>query len=397
MEAVPDQDTSICTHCERAVPVANIDLHYAHCSRKLEKCKICGDMVPRKNVEDHYLNTHAPFKANQIVKTYDEHSETMERDILDIHKGEECPQRIVTCEFCEFPLPAIDLAEHQEVCGNRTELCHICNKYVRLRERFSHEARCNGIIQDTSVGSSRVNSCVAVSFQASTYTIGLVASCSRHKSSFESSFNMLSYSMSCILSYFLSCHAITPILFTGLFSSCSRVRNPNLRSLILLSHLTIISAKIFFGERFENKWENGWVKSDWKENVGEWNHTSGQGNGDANEDYKFYAISAKDPRFSNKDKTLVFQFLVMYEQKLNYGGGYMKLLSGNVNQKKCGGDTPYCIMNVRETEGDPGAARRRPQNDFSTKRLLFTIAITGIAVILGSFFLQRKAEPSDVH
>ncbi|XP_014505401.1 XIAP-associated factor 1 isoform X2 [Vigna radiata var. radiata] len=223
MEAVPDQDISICTHCDRAVPVANIDLHYAHCSRKLEKCKICGDMVPRKNVEDHYSNTHAPVPCSLC-------SETMERDILDIHKGEECPQRIVTCEFCEFPLPAIDLAEHQEVCGNRTELCHICNKYVRLRERFSHEARCNGIIQDTSVGSSR------------------------HKSSFESSFNML---------------------------SCK--------------------------EYWSLKW------------------------------------------------------------------------------------------NVRETEGDPAAARRRPQNDFSTKRLLFTIAITGIAVILGSFFLQRKAEPSDVH
>jgi len=42
-------------------------------------------------------------------------NETMERDILDIHKGENCPQRIVTCEFCEFPLPAIDLAEHQVV------------------------------------------------------------------------------------------------------------------------------------------------------------------------------------------------------------------------------------------------------------------------------------------
>lgn len=27
--------------------------------------------------------------------------------------------RIVTCEFCEFPLPAVDVAVHQEVCGNR--------------------------------------------------------------------------------------------------------------------------------------------------------------------------------------------------------------------------------------------------------------------------------------
>ncbi|XP_027330556.1 XIAP-associated factor 1-like [Abrus precatorius] len=202
MEAVSDHATSICTHCDRAIPAANIDLHHAHCSRNLQKCKICGDMVPRKNAEDHYLSTHAPVSCSLC-------SETMERDILDIHKGENCPQRIVTCEFCEFPLPAIDLAEHQEVCGNRTEHCHFCNKYVRLRERFSHEARCNGI-QDSSVGSSR-------------------------------------------------------------------------------------------------------------------------------------------------------------------------------------------DMRDAETEREEGAPRRQQQNEFSTKRLLFTIAITGIAVILGSFFLQRKAEPNDVH
>ncbi|XP_061372086.1 uncharacterized protein LOC133314606 [Gastrolobium bilobum] len=147
MAAVPDQATSICTHCDRAIPAANIYLHYAHCSRNLEKCKVCGDMVPKQHAEDHYLSTHAPVACSLC-------SETMERDILDIHKGENCPQRIVTCEFCEFPLPAIDLAEHQEVCGNRTELCHLCNKYVRLRERYNHEDRCNRI-QDNAMGSSR--------------------------------------------------------------------------------------------------------------------------------------------------------------------------------------------------------------------------------------------------
>lgn len=33
-------------------------------------------------------------------------------------------------------------------------------------------------------------------------------------------------------------------------------------------------------------WENRWVKSDWKKDenlAGEWNHTSGQWNGDAND------------------------------------------------------------------------------------------------------------------
>lgn len=59
------------------------------------------------------------------------------------------------------------------------------------------------------------------------------------------------------------------------------------------------------------------------------------------EDYRFYAISAQFPEFSNKDKTLVFQFSVKHEQKLDCGGGYMKLLSGEIDQKKFGGDTPY--------------------------------------------------------
>ncbi|KAL8171750.1 hypothetical protein V2J09_023554 [Rumex salicifolius] len=131
-------------------------------------------------------------------------------------------------------------------------------------------------------------------------------------------------------------------------------RNPSVLCLLLLSLCAISSAKVFFEERFEEGWENRWVKSEWKKDenmAGEWNFTSGKWNGDSNdkgiqtsEDYRFYAISAEFPEFSNKDKTLVFQFSVKHEQKLDCGGGYMKLLSGDVDQKKFGGDTPYSIM-----------------------------------------------------
>ncbi|KAG7969372.1 hypothetical protein I3843_07G028500 [Carya illinoinensis] len=133
-----------------------------------------------------------------------------------------------------------------------------------------------------------------------------------------------------------------------------RARNPNILSLLLLSLLAIASAKVYFEERFNDGWESRWVKSDWKkdENVaGEWNFTAGKWHGDPNdkgiqtsEDYRFYAISAEFPEFSNKDTTLVFQFSVKHEQKLDCGGGYMKLLSGEIDQKKFGGDTPYSIM-----------------------------------------------------
>ncbi|KAL4284096.1 hypothetical protein GQ457_16G016310 [Hibiscus cannabinus] len=141
MAIASDETTRICNHCDRAIPSSNIDLHYAHCSRNLEKCKVCGDMIPIKYAEEHFLDTHAPVACSLC-------SETMERGNLDIHKGENCPQRIVTCEFCEFPLPAIDLAEHQEVCGNRTEMCYLCNRYIRLRERYNHETRCTGIAEN---------------------------------------------------------------------------------------------------------------------------------------------------------------------------------------------------------------------------------------------------------
>ncbi|KAG4946288.1 hypothetical protein JHK82_042340 [Glycine max] len=63
--------------------------------------------------------------------------------------------------------------------------------------------------------------------------------------------------------------------------------------------------------------------------AGEWNHTSGQRNRDTND-------KAEYPEFSNKDKTLVFKFSVKHDQKLDYGGGYMKLLSGDVDQNKFG-------------------------------------------------------------
>ena len=58
-------------------------------------------------------------------------------------------------------------------------------------------------------------------------------------------------------------------------------------------------------------------------------------------DSRFFAISAEFPEFTNKDKNLVLQFSVKHEQDLDCGGGYVKLLSGDVDQSKFSGDTPY--------------------------------------------------------
>ncbi|BBN17635.1 calreticulin [Marchantia polymorpha subsp. ruderalis] len=115
------------------------------------------------------------------------------------------------------------------------------------------------------------------------------------------------------------------------------------------------ACEVIFEERFEDGWESRWVRSDWKRSeglAGNWIHTAGKWYGDdadkgiqTSPDARFFAISTKFPQeFSNKGRTLVLQYSVKHEQKIECGGGYVKLMSGYVNQRKFSGDTPYSIM-----------------------------------------------------
>lgn len=62
------------------------------------------------------------------------------------------------------------------------------------------------------------------------------------------------------------------------------------------------------------------------------------------EDAKFYAIAAKfDKTFSNKDKDFVVQYSVKHEQKIDCGGGYLKLFK-ELEPKELNGDSEYNIM-----------------------------------------------------
>eukprot|EP01094_Clydonella_sp_ATCC50884_P020968 TRINITY_DN448_c0_g1_i1.p2 TRINITY_DN448_c0_g1~~TRINITY_DN448_c0_g1_i1.p2 ORF type:complete len:394 (-),score=213.17 TRINITY_DN448_c0_g1_i1:317-1498(-) len=124
--------------------------------------------------------------------------------------------------------------------------------------------------------------------------------------------------------------------------------------LLALALVAFASAEVFFSEEFSDEsWEGRWVKSTNKgSDAGEFIVTPGEFYKDAvadrglktNEDYRFYQISAKFEPFSNKDKTLVFQFSAKHEQNLDCGGGYFKLLPAGVDQEDFNGDTDYFIM-----------------------------------------------------
>lgn len=94
-----------------------------------------------------------------------------------------------------------------------------------------------------------------------------------------------------------------------------------------------------------------WVISD--SNKGKWKISSGNFYGDkqvakglkTTQDAKFYAISASfDEDFNHKDKDFVVQFSVKFEQNIDCGGGYMKIMPPGFNPKNFNGDAVYNIM-----------------------------------------------------
>ena len=105
-----------------------------------------------------------------------------------------------------------------------------------------------------------------------------------------------------------------------------------------------------------DSWTDRWVQSDWKKDEGtrgDFVLTAGKWFGNerddrgiqTSQDARFYAVSADmGATFSNEGKTLVLQFSAKHEQKLDCGGGYIKLMPSSVDQKTFSGDSPYAVM-----------------------------------------------------
>ena len=79
----------------------------------------------------------------------------------------------------------------------------------------------------------------------------------------------------------------------------------------------------------------------WMRNSRTFSHSSGL---QTSQDARFYGISAAFDKFSNEGKPLVIQFTVKHEQKIDCGGGYVKVYPAGIDQKGLTGDTPYHIM-----------------------------------------------------
>uniref|UniRef100_A0AAZ3QTE4 Calreticulin n=1 Tax=Oncorhynchus tshawytscha TaxID=74940 RepID=A0AAZ3QTE4_ONCTS len=127
-----------------------------------------------------------------------------------------------------------------------------------------------------------------------------------------------------------------------------------LGALAIILSIFSVHSTVYFQEQFldGDAWKTRWLDSKHKADYGEWKLTAGNFYGDAekdkglqtSQDARFYAASARFEPFSNEGKTLVIQFTVKHEQKIDCGGGYVKVFPSTLDQAEMHGDSQYYIM-----------------------------------------------------
>lgn len=124
--------------------------------------------------------------------------------------------------------------------------------------------------------------------------------------------------------------------------------------LVVSALLAAASAKEFFRENFSDgdKWTSRWVQSKHKDDYGSLDLSAGKFFAEGDEalglrtpnDAKFYAMSTKFEPFDNEGKDLVVQYSVKHDQKIDCGGGYVKIFGKDLDQEEMHGESDYHIM-----------------------------------------------------
>ncbi|XP_059494553.1 calreticulin-like [Stegostoma tigrinum] len=124
--------------------------------------------------------------------------------------------------------------------------------------------------------------------------------------------------------------------------------------LLFCSVAGIVQSTVYFTEQFADgdAWKSRWIESKYKSDYGKFKLTAGKFYGDlekdkgiqTSQDARFYALSARFEPFSNEGKNLIIQFTVKHEQKIDCGGGYIKLFPADVDQDNIHGESEYYLM-----------------------------------------------------
>ena len=116
------------------MPPSKYDLHVATCLRMNWYCVECGQVVQKSQREQHIKEAHA------VV--FCECGEELDRSKLASHKQNDCPKRIVKCNYCPLDMPYVEIWAHEQTCGAKTQKCFFCNEWIKNKDWDAHIEYC---------------------------------------------------------------------------------------------------------------------------------------------------------------------------------------------------------------------------------------------------------------
>lgn len=168
-------------------------MHTAHCARNITLCRVCKEPIPKNQFETHAKKCVAkvekpkplplPLETNdyytkqkevQDRKNAQRREEYLQRHEKFIDKGFTLKETVskgenkngiassvvengvkpkpkqsslIPCKYCELELPKLDLIEHENYCGARTDKCPECGELVMFKYKQLHEDSNHGFLK----------------------------------------------------------------------------------------------------------------------------------------------------------------------------------------------------------------------------------------------------------
>lgn len=165
-KSMHDPDDEQCLNCLLWLPKRTIILHENFCRRNNTTCPLCHNVFQQKSQEwqNHWHCEHDSASGNS-VKSKEDHYQIfhtsrkcpncsyMGSSLSDLasHRTTICPGKIILCQFCHLEVPqegdpynpspealVYELTAHELADGARTTQCHLCSRFIRLRDLSTH-------------------------------------------------------------------------------------------------------------------------------------------------------------------------------------------------------------------------------------------------------------------
>merc|ERR1712129_540967 len=119
-----------CKYCELTnIPFLEFAEHESQCKESTVACEVCGEEYIRKNKHLHTCGSLCVLCGDRVNV----------KDKL-LHLLTDCRERRAVCNYCGIFRKCVDMEEHRQFCGSRSEQCEVCNKFVSIANMEAHLA-----------------------------------------------------------------------------------------------------------------------------------------------------------------------------------------------------------------------------------------------------------------